>query len=385
MTRSPGQGTVSDRVAALTLLVQESPIHRCLYLDQLLTMAGKQSRRESMPVLLALQDLFLSDLLPDRKLLFFRENVLRQPPDCEQEALFQFEHTLKLAYATYIKALSSALHDPVVHIRQEAIRVSHALLKSKPEQEQALLFILVNKLGDAERKVASSVCHVLHKLLMTHPAMTEVVAKEVMRLLFDAKTSTRARYYGLVFLSQIVLTKNHRDVAVQLVECYAKIFKMQHISPKSSKSSSSAAASKKSKGKAAAAPPDDKDCGKKVLPVVLAGINRALPFASASGGGSRSTAAVEALMESLFETVEVSLGSFSASTQALLVLQQLLPGASTSTCSRFYSALYAREPLIFVPLLSIKSSPPAGTLVSSAPIFGTLQSQPCSSTACTKL
>ena len=99
---------------------------------------------------------------------------------------------------------------------------------------------------------------------------------------------------------------------------------MQHISPKSSKSSSSAAASKKSKGKAAAAPPDDKDCGKKVLPVVLAGINRALPFASASGGGSRSTAAVEALMESLFETVEVSLGSFSASTQALLVLQQLL-------------------------------------------------------------
>jgi hypothetical protein len=48
---------------------------------------------------------------------------------------------------------------------------------------------------------------------------------------------------------------------------------------------------------------------------------------------------VEALMESLFETVEASLGSFSAATQALLVLQQLLPGASSSTCSRFYSAL----------------------------------------------
>ena len=88
-----------------------------------------------------------------------------------------------------------------------------------------------------------------------------------------------------------------------------------------------------------AAAADDKDGGKKVLPVVLAGINRALPFASASGGGSRSTAAVEALMESLFETVEASLGSFSAATQALLVLQQLLPGASSSTCSRFYSAL----------------------------------------------
>jgi ribosome biogenesis protein MAK21 len=245
-------------------------------------------------------------------------------------------------YASYIKSLASALHDPVVHIRQEAIRIAHALLKAKPEQEQALLFVLVNKLGDAERKVASSVCHVLHKLLMSHPAMTEVVAKEVMRLLFDAKTSARARYYGLVFLSQIVLTKNHRDVAVQLVECYAKIFKMQHVAPKPSskvKSAPSSSSSKKAKAKADAAAADDKDGGKKVLPVVLAGINRALPFASASGGGSRSTQAVEALMESLFETVEATLGSFSAATQALLVLQQLLPGASSSTCSRFYSAL----------------------------------------------
>ena len=87
---------MSDRVAALTLLVQESPIHRTQHLDQLLQMAGKQSRRESMPVLLALQDLFLTDLLPDRKLLFFRENAFKQPCDVEQEALFQFEHTLKL-------------------------------------------------------------------------------------------------------------------------------------------------------------------------------------------------------------------------------------------------------------------------------------------------
>jgi hypothetical protein len=209
--------------------------------------------------------------------------------------------------------------------------------------------------------------------------MTEVVAKEVMRLLFDAKTSSRARYYGLVFLSQIVLTKSHRDVAVLLVECYAKIFKMQHVS---SKSSPSASASKKSKGKAPASSSDDKDSGKKVLPVVLAGINRALPFASASGGGSRSTAAVEALMESLFETVEASLGSFSAATQALLVLQQLLPGASTSTCSRFYSALYVLQ---LVPSHPRSHPTPAATHASSALNCGTPQNPPCSSTACTRL
>ena len=51
-------------------------------------------------------------------------------------------------------------------------------------------------------------------------------------------------------------------------------------------------------------------------------------------------------MESLFETVEQSSGSFSAATQALLVLQQLLPGASSSTCARFYTALYVTPSII---------------------------------------
>ena len=142
-----------------------------------------------------------------------------------------------------------------------------------------------------------------------------------------------------------MFTCSCRDVAVQLVECYAKIFKMQHVSPKSSSSSSSSKSKSKSKSKASPAASEDTDGGKKVLPVVLAGINRALPFASA-GGSSRSTAAVEALMESLFETVEQSSGSFSAATQALLVLQQLLPGASSSTCARVYTALYVTPSII---------------------------------------
>lgn len=41
-------GTLGDKVAALTLLVQESPIHTASSLDILLAMASKKGKRESI-------------------------------------------------------------------------------------------------------------------------------------------------------------------------------------------------------------------------------------------------------------------------------------------------------------------------------------------------
>lgn len=41
-------GTLGDKVAALTLLVQESPFHTLASLDGLLAMASKKGKRESI-------------------------------------------------------------------------------------------------------------------------------------------------------------------------------------------------------------------------------------------------------------------------------------------------------------------------------------------------
>jgi hypothetical protein len=51
-------------------------------------------------------------------------------------------------------------------------------------QEQRLLNILVNKLGDPQRKVASKSGYLLSRLLVTHPAMKGVVVREVERFVF---------------------------------------------------------------------------------------------------------------------------------------------------------------------------------------------------------
>lgn len=52
----------------------------------------------------------------------------------------------------------------VVHIREKMVGHIFDLLYQKPEQEQALLSQLVNKLGDPVRRVASKAMLLLLKL-----------------------------------------------------------------------------------------------------------------------------------------------------------------------------------------------------------------------------
>ncbi|KAG1697778.1 hypothetical protein DVH05_028605 [Phytophthora capsici] len=91
-------GTLWPIVAALTLT---SPLHSLLTLGQLITMASKKARRESLMAVDSLKDLFLNNLLPDEaKLRFFHQHPLRAAQNSPAHlVLWFFEHCLKTAYA----------------------------------------------------------------------------------------------------------------------------------------------------------------------------------------------------------------------------------------------------------------------------------------------
>jgi len=63
-------GTLSDRLSALTLLVQSSPMHNTRALDTLKNMAGKAGggRSESLKALRCIVDWWVGGGAPDRKL-----------------------------------------------------------------------------------------------------------------------------------------------------------------------------------------------------------------------------------------------------------------------------------------------------------------------------
>ena len=71
-------------------------------------------------------------------------------------------------------------------------------MPERPHRNATLLTLIVNKLGDPERKVASKTSFLLHELLEKHPAMKGVVLDETWRFLKRGNLPVKAQYYAVV-------------------------------------------------------------------------------------------------------------------------------------------------------------------------------------------
>ena len=60
-------------------------------------------------------------------------------------------------YGAFVAALEEGSRDNLDWVKERALRAAADLLKAKPEAEAQLLSLLVNKLGDPSRKLASRV------------------------------------------------------------------------------------------------------------------------------------------------------------------------------------------------------------------------------------
>ncbi|KAJ3163027.1 hypothetical protein HDU86_002196 [Geranomyces michiganensis] len=355
-------GTVTDKVSALTLLVQESPLHTLAHLrDQLVNgMARKKARREAVMAIDSVKDLLLSTLLPDRKLKYFRDQPL-QSPDVKPLHLvsWYFEDGLKKTYYEFIKLLEELARDPLLHVKNKMIQYIFDLLAAKPEQEQNLLALLTNKLGDQDKKLASKSAHLLSRLLVQHPVMKLVVIKEVERLLFRPNISDRARYYAVTFLNQIVFSQKEQDAAAanRLIEVYFAVFdglgkrkaeaeskevvvkKDRWRDKKGAKGGKKGGSAKSKAGKSAATPAADSGepmgevdgIDAKMMAALLTGVNRAFPFAKLDDS------VFDSHMTTLFRVTHV--GTFNTSIQALSLILQV-QSSRQSVSDRFYRALY---------------------------------------------
>ena len=236
-------GTTSDKVAAMALLVQEAPFTNLSSLEGLLNMIYKRGGARAVvgSALDALNELWRDVLLPpDRKLRYFEQQPFAQLPSGKEGSRLLlswiFEDSLKSNYASFVEALARLSTDNLDFIKEKAIKVAFDLLVSRPEQEHQLLRLVVNKLGDPNRKVASNAGYLLTKLVSNHSGMKYVVVREVENFMYRPGLTDRARYYGVVYLNQIVLSKNDDPVTLpdgsssslgkKLVDLYFTLFKL---------------------------------------------------------------------------------------------------------------------------------------------------------------
>eukprot|EP00897_Mesotaenium_endlicherianum_P007143 jgi/Mesen1/6457/ME000033S05757 len=143
-------GTSSDKVSAMTVVIQEDPLANYRSLDALLGMVQTRGGKRHAGVAMdALRELFLMSLLPDRKLRYLAQQPLQALPAGEEgQRLLLFwywEDFLKERYARFVEAVEAASRDTLDFYKERALKALFELLRSKPEQEQRLLTALINK------------------------------------------------------------------------------------------------------------------------------------------------------------------------------------------------------------------------------------------------
>ncbi|KAK2750339.1 hypothetical protein FQN57_003819 [Myotisia sp. PD_48] len=350
-------GTLSDKISALTLSVQESPLHNVKALESLIGLAKKRNRTQAVEVLRSLKDLFAQGtLLPsDRRLKFFtgqpaltatmakaganwkKGDPLPKQLEKSHLIVWAFEDFIKEQYFEILKILEIWCNDEIEFSRTRAVSYVFELLKEKPEQEANLLRLLVNKLGDPSKKISSQASYLLLQLQQTHPLMKATIISSIeAESLFRPGQSQHAKYYSVITLNQTILSSGEDKVAAQLLDIYFPLFvtllKSKKELPVQKKNKEVKPTKKgKSKPEPLKGESQEEELREKLISAVLTGVNRAYPF---------TTSSFELLskhMDTLFRITHSS--NFNTSIQALVLIQQLTSSHAVSA-DRFYRTLY---------------------------------------------
>jgi ribosome biogenesis protein MAK21 len=368
--------------------IKNHPLKSIQYLDSLLVIARKKGRRETTTSMDTLKDIFSIDLLPsNRKLRYFAnqpwiasytyhtQNNVQSPippthayasaPPADLMAMWLLEDGIKTRFAQFLEVLEDGLHDSMVHIKRARMVTVYELLVASPEAETTLLSMLVNKLGDSDRKIASKAQFLLNELLDKNPGMKIAVIKEVERVIFRPHVKQRAQYYSLIFLNEMLFTDGEYMLAQALIGIYFTLFtatiteaiptiddravsRKKFLQRNQKRLKSGAKGVKGDKVRKAAAKNQDEGLSKKLLGALLTGVTRALPFARAvPEGDDAAREAIDGVVmdhtATLFKlvnaTLEDNLGHFAVAVQALALLHQVIP-LHAELQSRFYQTLY---------------------------------------------
>ncbi|KAH8990280.1 CBF-domain-containing protein [Lactarius akahatsu] len=404
-------GTLSDRLSALTLMAQGAPLHNIRALEALKNLAEKgrggvsvsrdgekgrgkaAGREERLKAARAIMDWWIGGGAPNRKLKYFRDQPLLHPDVTDQHlVIWYFEDWLKKFFFSYLQILETFTSDPLPYVRTQSLTLIATLLRSNPEQEQNLLRLLVNKLGDPESAISARTSYHLLQILQEHPAMKAVIIRETTALIMRptppplpptdscAKPTTHirfkedpkptpkqeknvwrahARYYAAVTFNQIILSTSDADRAAarMLIDVYFKLFReivgerdpehiddptpaAEELKDKRKEKDKRPKPKKKGTGKevrGAAGFCEMQDSNARLLGAILTGVNRAVPYARFGG----TDLEFDAHMSTLFLLAHTS--TFNISLQALTLIQQIATSfpSNSPVVSRYYRALYA--------------------------------------------
>ena len=362
-------GTLTDKISALTLSVQESPLHNMRAFESLLGLARKRSRAQAIDVLNAIKDLFaMGTLIPSTRHLYafstqpalsaLSAKTLKNyaashsPPKPLEDLhllLWAYEDWLKTKYFEVLQILETWLSDEILYSRLRAVDMTFELLRGKPEQEANLLRLLVNKLGDTEKKVASKASYNILQLQIPHPSMaSNVIASIESDVLFRPGQNLHAKYYAMITLNQTVLSSKDEKTVKKVLDIYFSMFLSLLKDDKTPDTHAASMINKKGQTQGGGGRPGrmsrekklkaalkgvsvDDAVRERIMSAVLTGINRAIPYTDTTDEFFGRH------LDTLFRVTHSA--NFNTSIQSLMLIQQLCESHPAAS-DRFYRTLY---------------------------------------------
>ncbi|KAI6190400.1 CBF/Mak21 family protein [Aphelenchoides bicaudatus] len=311
------KGTMSDRMSAVQLKFQQSPVQSLFYLEKLVVLLEKKKMRDSVSLFRCLKEIMVKDLLPPhRKLIAFDMRPLNKVNELSSGnfstvnrrlIMWKFEDDLKKMYQRIVVAGQDLASSQVEGVAEQACIIVADLLILCPEQEQFLLNALVNKIGHPKKKVDVTVTKQLERLLEKHPNMRLTVATELERLIFRKNIIERTQFYAIHSLNRIQLRSGDDDLALKLLRIYFSLFKILIVKDATSS---------------------------RLLEMVVRGANQSFPYAK--DRSSELTVETDDFYKLVHTTPKLS------TALSILNLLYQMQTYNSNLSDRFYSVLYQR-------------------------------------------
>lgn len=285
------EGTQGDKISAILLQAQECPFYGLEWIGRLLSMASSTSRHESFPAIDALKNLFVLILPPKitgRSLVAWKDRPLTDNKDLTPTphlVIAYFEDMLRQMYIDYLKVLEIMLHDQIPNSRERALRAVFDLsMAYKSDFSETLLMLLVNKLGDPARKIASRVVYYLQGVVEKHEELTLMTVKAVQSVATRLHPANdKPAFYGMTFFSQLRLNEGSPEVTDVLLATYQHFLGLFIHQLEASARDKRAKHRKKrtipgAKRRKLGSEAEEEEEVPRVIKVVLLGLTRAIPF-----------------------------------------------------------------------------------------------------------
>lgn len=204
------KGTFDDKISSLVLHIRKSPRQTLKYLDMLTKMAKKKNKRQRNSCVTALKELYLKDILENRKYKPFLNSTQEDREYTKDELInFYIDDFLHRKYFEFIEFIEESIRtEEILSIKKQMINLLMELLKAKPEREDYLLDSLVYKLGDPKPEVSNHAIKVIKDLQEAHSAMTLVICQRLKVFINGPKCNEAGKFHSLVLISMFRLTRD---------------------------------------------------------------------------------------------------------------------------------------------------------------------------------